>query len=79
MRKCNSSCDFRQQLATLLSLGGLPKLMESLVCEFKLLICTAYIVFTFRPLKSMKSEETTGNNRNSSVKQQSKSETVENI
>ena len=37
------------------------------------------MIFTFRPLKSMRSEETTENNGNSSVKQQSESETMENI
>ena len=53
--------------------------MESFIYEFKLLIWSTYIMYTFRPVKSMRSEETTGNNENSLVKQQSESETVENI
>ena len=53
--------------------------MGSFIYEFKLLIWITCIIYTFRPLKSMRSEETTGNNENSSMKQQSESENVENI
>ena len=63
----------------LLSLAGFPLLTESFICEFKLLIWTTYMIFTFRPLKSTRSEEMIENIGNSSVKQQSESETVENI